>query len=348
MLSATVLLSPLLGLFSDYITGLAPITKGKFSIDSVRRSFTTRKSSLNSASQSEFRHCKDKSSDKKQVNQSFVDSSTKRDAEEYSFRARSEHNRNCAPTMRSLEANGEGRAPREIAAGHKPVQELFDSENDASIMQRVLTTLESFAQVEDGSGVARSSGVEVSKKLAELKKQHEKDNKLFDQLIEEQKRKIRMLEAELMHLSERNQELEGEKAELQKQNEKLANSLNVESGKVSAVQTRVNEQSKEIAKLKKENDRLKEAHSTAEKSLEEAVKLLKSLLSIFVRSLSAVFTLKADTNSEAAILGYCCKDSQDKELFMSLKATLLAKLKALSASIPSLTLTQELQLVIFS
>eukprot|EP00826_Nyctotherus_ovalis_P021765 TRINITY_DN17090_c0_g3_i1.p2 TRINITY_DN17090_c0_g3~~TRINITY_DN17090_c0_g3_i1.p2 ORF type:complete len:221 (-),score=63.40 TRINITY_DN17090_c0_g3_i1:288-950(-) len=217
-------------------------------------------------------------------------------------------------------------------------------------MQRVLSTLESFTHssvhAEDAGGVARSSSAEVSKKLVELKKQHEKDNKLFDQLIEEQKRKIRMLEAELMHLSERNQEVEGEKAELQKENEKLANSLNAESGKVSAAQIKLNEQSKEIAKLKKENEKLKEAHSTTEKSLEATVRLLKSLLSIFVKSLSAIFTLKADASSEAAILGYCCKDSQDKEHFVNLKGTLIAKLKTLSASIPSLTLTQELQLVI--
>jgi chromosome segregation ATPase len=276
-------------------------------------------------SQSELRYSREKSSEPKQVNQSFVDSTARREEMgDYSFRTRSEQNKVYAPTMRSFEVKAEKPILQEVNRNdNKPPQELFDSETDSNIMQRVLTTLESFAHSsvkEEDSG----NSAEISKKLAELKMQHEKDNKLFEQLIEEQKAKIRQLETELMHLSENNNKL-------QIKNEQLKNSLNIESDKVNTTEAKSNKQSKEIGELRKENERLKETCNRTEKSLEETLKLFKSLLNTFIKSLNFLFT----------------SNTEYQQPLINLKNILINKVKTLVSSIPSLDFAYEINLVIY-
>ena len=277
-------------------------------------------------SQNEFKYTREKSSEAKQVNQSFVDSSTRKEGvSECSFRMRSEQNKVYAPTIRSLEVKAVKKPiSQEVSRNdNSSPQELFDSENDTIIMQRVLTTLESFANTSvREEEPAAGNNAEISKKLAELKMQHEKDNKLFEQLIEEQKAKIRQLETELMYLSEDNHKLQSE-------NEQLKNSLNIESGKVSAMQAKFNEQSKEVGKLKKENEKVKETCNRTERSLQEILKLFKSLLKTFIKSLNFLFI----------------SSTEQKQPLINLKNILINKIKTLANSIPNLDFTHEINLV---
>ena len=229
--------------------------------------------------------------------------------------------------FRNIQSQAQTPTPGKFQGHKKKNNELDVPNNDILEVEKALNSLKQDFDKHNGNSE------DFSRKLKKIKQQHENDNKLYEQLIDEQKEKIRQLETEIMHLHEKNQGLENDKKNLQLENNKLRDSLHIESEKVSASESKYNGLKKEISKVIKEKNELKEKHKRTDLSLAELIKLLKALLSLFVKSLNTMCTK------------YYYKNKQDKELFSSMKHILASKLNALFIAIPSLGLLSEIQTV---